>query len=406
MQAAPGGSAALGVSGAAAEALRILGASLLDDLDSLADRLALMILQREPRYGELGVPVHDDLRSACRANLERGIQSLSGAVPADTDPQDTSRETGRLRARQGVPLEAVLRSYRLGGRVIWEALLAASRQRFDGAYDEALLDAAGSVWRAIDGSSSALVDAYRLEESRARTRDLSRKHAFLNALIEGRGGDPTLVREASTALGMPEGSALLCVVAPVDSPREEPLRSPHDTLAAQGIVSCWAVRPQDIVGLVALGGRPESAVIEALQRCLSGRAGISPVLDGLAEAGSAYRMAQTAARTVSRTGLAALDDRLPEALLIDSPELVPRLLQVSLGGLLALPEPDRQTLLDTLDAVLAAGGSPTHAAQALYCHRNTVIYRLHRIETVTGRKVADPRDRLLLTLGLMASRIP
>ncbi|MCX6464794.1 MAG: helix-turn-helix domain-containing protein [Pseudonocardiales bacterium] len=74
------------------------------------------------------------------------------------------------------------------------------------------------------------------------------------------------------------------------------------------------------------------------------------------------------------------------------------------GGLLDLPPADRDTLLVTLEELLACGGSPTHAATALFCHRNTVIYRMRRIEAATGRRLADTRDRLLLTLALMAVR--
>jgi DNA-binding PucR family transcriptional regulator len=43
-----------------------------------------------------------------------------------------------------------------------------------------------------------------------------------------------------------------------------------------------------------------------------------------------------------------------------------------------------------------------HATEALYCHRNTVIYRAKQIEELTGRSLSDPRDKLLLSLGLLA----
>jgi DNA-binding PucR family transcriptional regulator len=75
-----------------------------------------------------------------------------------------------------------------------------------------------------------------------------------------------------------------------------------------------------------------------------------------------------------------------------------------LGALLDLPEPERATLLRTLEAVLAEGGSPTHAAATLYCHRNTVMYRISRIEALTNRRLAAPRDRMLLALGMLARR--
>ncbi len=387
---------------ASQEALRVLGDRLLDDLDGMADRLTVMVLQREPAYAERGMV--DELRSACRINLERGVQVLARRVPGGVDPKELSRTIGRRRARQGVPLESVLRAYRLGGRVIWESLLQVSRCRFDGSYDAALLDAASSVWRVNDGSSAVVVEAYRTEELRMHSHDLGRRHAVLDGLIEGRGSDPAFLREAATVLGMAETGPLLCVVAPVDPADEGPLRSPQEALAALGLAAMWFVRPQDEVGLVALGVRPARAVVEALRPCAAGRVGVSPELDGLGAVDTGYRMALTAARTLRGPGVAVLDDRLPEALLVDSPELAPRLVDTVLGRLLDLPAADRDTLLGTLEELLASGGSPTHAATALFCHRNTVIYRMRRIEAATGRRLAEPRDRLLLTLALMAVR--
>jgi DNA-binding PucR family transcriptional regulator len=64
--------------------------------------------------------------------------------------------------------------------------------------------------------------------------------------------------------------------------------------------------------------------------------------------------------------------------------------------------PQREALLATLRALLDHNGSPTHAAQALYCHRNTVIYRLKQLEELTGTRLSRARDRLVLGLALMA----
>ncbi len=81
----------------------------------------------------------------------------------------------------------------------------------------------------------------------------------------------------------------------------------------------------------------------------------------------------------------------------------PRLLSETLGPILALPKAQSQTLLDTLSALLQHDGSPTHAASDLYCHRNTVIYRMKQIEQLTSRSLTDPRDKMLLGLALMAN---
>ena len=58
-------------------------------------------------------------------------------------------------------------------------------------------------------------------------------------------------------------------------------------------------------------------------------------------------------------------------------------------------------LLATLGAWLAAGCSTTAAARELVVHRNTVTYRLGRVEQLTGRRLADSGTRLELQMALM-----
>src|SRR3984957_11808980 len=62
-------------------------------------------------------------------------------------------------------------------------------------------------------------------------------------------------------------------------------------------------------------------------------------------------------------------------------------------------------LIATLSAWLAAGCSTSAAAQALVVHRNTVTYRLGRVEQLTGRPLADSSTRLELQLALMIREI-
>jgi hypothetical protein len=405
--ASPGGGGAPDVH----EVLTELAHALLGDVEDLADQLTLMILDREDAYTERGVPIREDVRATCRSNMERALLVLAGEVPADTDPASLTVATAQRRARQGVPLEVVLRAYRLCGRLLWERMRAVSRDRFGGAYDRALLDVADEVWRMIDGSSARLVDAYRDEEARLRSRDLGRRYSMVEGLLEGRGGDPTVVREAAQTLGLPEHGDLLCVVAPIGDTGDEPLRAPREALRDAGLVSLWHPRRAEVVGLVALGPSGTDVartreVVSLLMPCAIGTVGVSPPVAGLAEVDAGLRLARLAARTLEpgEGRVAALDDRLPEALLADSPELTTRLRRTVLGALLDLPEPERATLMRTLEAVLAEGGSPTHAAATLYCHRNTVMYRISRIEALTNLRLAAPRDRMLLALGMLARR--
>lgn len=57
-------------------------------------------------------------------------------------------------------------------------------------------------------------------------------------------------------------------------------------------------------------------------------------------------------------------------------------------------------LLRSLDVFIENNGHWEHAAQALYCHRHTLRYRIKRIEALTGRDFSHARDRIELWLAL------
>jgi sugar diacid utilization regulator len=66
-------------------------------------------------------------------------------------------------------------------------------------------------------------------------------------------------------------------------------------------------------------------------------------------------------------------------------------------------ETGRAGLLSTLEAFLTEGSVIGTAAQ-LGIHRNTVLYRLKRIEELTGINLEDPEIRFLVHLALRAHR--
>lgn len=379
--------------GTARDSLTVLCRALLGEVDELADRLTARILEREGVYGVLGVPVHDDLRTTCRASLERLLTQLAGDLPPGVDAAALTVDTGRRRARQGVPLEVVLRAYRQCGRLVWERMRAVSRERFGGEHDGALLVVADDVWRILDASSDRLVDAYRREETRLRGAEIGRRWATLEGLLAGRGHEPVWALDAARVLGVDQDAPVVCVVLATGP--DDPLPVLADAF--------WHVRSAEVVGVV-LSEEPRE-VVAALRPVATGPVGVSPPVEGLGRLDVAYRWARLAARTLPPGAAAVvdLDERLPEALLAEAADLVPRLRRAALGDLLDLPAPERGTLLATLRAVLDADGSPSHAAGALYCHRNTVMYRLARLEALTGRRLADARDRLLLGLALVAA---
>ena len=62
----------------------------------------------------------------------------------------------------------------------------------------------------------------------------------------------------------------------------------------------------------------------------------------------------------------------------------------------------RADLVRTLRVYFSEGANASAAADRLFLHRNSMIYRLARIEELTGLDLKDPRANLALQLGLLS----
>jgi hypothetical protein len=392
------------------EALHDAWALLLDQSDSIADSITLTLFERDHELWErIGPEFRADVRSSTRQHIRRGLRILSAHHDAPDAPESAVelwRDTGRRRARQSVPLELVLNAYTLGARILWEALVA--RVTADPAIaidNQVLLLAARTVWSNLDVQNAVLIDAYRRESARMQRQDLQREQSVLDGLIEGRGADPVFADEARDALEIEPEDEIACVVALYDGTEaSDALGHAEDRLDRLGITARWHVRSGVYYGLLSGALPGERGLAELFETNTPCRIGVAVSTDGVAGFATAFQLAHRAAETVPRgvRRVVSVSERLPEVLLAGSPQVTPRLLAETLGPLLAQPKAQAQTLLDTLAALLRHDGSPTHAAADLYCHRNTVIYRMRQIEQLTGRSLTDPRDKMLLGLALMA----
>jgi DNA-binding PucR family transcriptional regulator len=93
------------------------------------------------------------------------------------------------------------------------------------------------------------------------------------------------------------------------------------------------------------------------------------------------------------------------ALIAASPRTARDLVESVLGEVVAMPIEDRETLLSTASAWFETAGSTAKAARRLFCHANTVRYRLNRLEALTGRTFGDPRDVADIRAAIIALRM-
>lgn len=379
---------------------------LAEQSDAIADDITLTLFERDTDiYERFGADLRVDVRQSTREHIRRGLGVLSGDRAQMVSARDTWRETGRRRARQGVPLELVINAYITGARKLWEALVERARTDVENAVDAEMLIRAGkAVWTNLDVQNGVLIEAYHREAARLQRQDLQRQQGVIDGLLEGRGADPDFARDAREALGVGADDPVACVVVLSDDSPADALVPVEDRLDRLGVLAFWHLRGGVYLGLLAGPLPDETGLAEIFAVAEAGRVGVGRSAGGMAGFATAFQLATRAAETLPRDarGVVPVSERLPEVLLAGSPQMVPLLLAQTLGPLLGQPEPQGRTLLETLAALLRHDGSPTHAAVDLYCHRNTVIYRMRQIEELTGRSLTDPRDKLLLSLAMIA----
>jgi PucR C-terminal helix-turn-helix domain/GGDEF-like domain len=386
--------------------LRLVVAEVAADLPELVEHVVQVIIEREAPYAARGAVLTEELRRSVQANLSGILQVLSEGRAIGDVELSVARSTGRRRAQQGVPLEAVLRGYRLGGQSLMGALLIRAGRR-SAAELSAFLDVSTVALEVVDRYAQAVVEGYRQSEAESRRRDAQRRQVVFDALLDGRGSDAAVVADAASLLALPMSGPYVVVVSTFDLAVDHTLSVARDACAAYGFTAAWHTRADREIGIVALKTAPVPRLVSILGSAAAGRVGISTVFHSLRQVPDACRLAETALHTVppDRHEAAWIEDRLVEALLAASPELARRLTQNAFGGVLALREPDRDLLLETLTAWFDSGRSPAVAAGQLYCHRNTILNRLRQVEKLTGRSLEDNRDLLAIYLALLALRL-
>jgi hypothetical protein len=147
-----------------------------------------------------------------------------------------------------------------------------------------------------------------------------------------------------------------------------------------------------------------AAVADRAQRAQRAAAGVASARVGLAELGAAWQEASAAARAVlaePRLGPVAEWASIgPFRLLTSLPPEAAH--DPAVRTLLA---PAHRELARTAEVFLDRAGQAGRTAAELGIHRQTLYYRLSRVEQLTGLDLDDGEDRLLLHMALKGARL-
>lgn len=384
--------------------LAVCAAELLERIDALADDLFRKITTEVAPYARLSDEIMADVRDFNERNLREQLTCMAHHRPVRTD---STRQSVRRRATQGVPLDAVLHAFLIGYRLLADALIDRAKQQPGTTMDD-IAQASMALWSLLDAASRTVNDVYRdTLVSLARADELQRL-LLLDALLTGKTADWAALGGTAASLGLPEQGPYVCVVADHGD-----VTAMEQAMLRGGLRSAWRPRPDGLAGIVALPapfpapGRAHASalalVLNVVGAAVTGRAGLSPAYTPLRESADALRLA-----TLARASLPAgthravtLDHDPAAALVAAGPDLALRMALTVLDPVLAAP--DRKDLMETLTAWLDSDtGSTTEIAEILYCHRNTVRNRLDRVSRLSGRSLHRPADVAALYAGVRA----
>ncbi len=380
--------------------------SLRRRVDRVSRRMAIEMARTIPLAEGFGggSAFGSEVLAACREGVGTMLSLWDESrPPSHAELQQLSRMGGRL-ASTGVPLDAILRAYRVAALVIWQHVIDAVRIHPE-IEAQSVLTAVGPLFDYLDAISVAVSTSYLETRERVR-REQDRQYDQFFSDVLGGTADLDMVAKAA------EGGTVL------EFPYQVVVVGAEDASAEATIATAWmvlgahvALYQSSVVALVP--GQPRIGTLERLLQVAVGSAeapwqmALGPTAASLIEVPAAVRAA--------RDALTVGQILLPDQHVYDSAKLHPYLswihdldglrdfVEGALGPLLERERTRSLPLRQTLEAVLGHDGLSA-AARSLGVHRHTLLYRTERIEDLVGNW-SDSEDRLRLELALRGSRL-
>lgn len=384
-----------------------------DDMDARAEAVFGQLRDRVPELARRMIarareviPEVADLDPEQQSRMERSLREVLDQICNHLTGADMRVDhlflAGWQRAEAGFPFAAIVSVVLETTRMFREAA-AALIPDDDRVLREMLSD---RMFSAVNVGTRTLLEGYQQAAVERAQRDTQRLSTLIEALLAGRGRDPDVQGTVAESLGLPLRGRFCVAVARQDKPFEAVgvgiQRRPNDSAR-----TVRRLTADEQVAIVSLADSDCRLVQQFCNDHPDARIGLSIEYADISETAEALRQARRAlaslAGTTRRAGVYG-DDPLAIVLLA-APREATELITRRLGAVRALAVQDRDMLLETIRAWFDAAGSTPQAANRLHCHRNTVRYRLQRVQELTGVSFDDPVSTAELRVALRACEL-
>lgn len=353
----------------------ILG-GLQRDAEMIGGRTADLIFDGIPAYRDIPwQEIHDQVVE----NTRRAVKSLrEGTAPRPEDVPEAA--VAAKRASQGVPVQDVLQAYRISLGVIRDRFLLLADE--GGAPTEVAVKGIQLLWETTDVVTLQLAVRHQDAEVQAARKDERQRLDFLRRLLTGSINAPDL-RSRAPRYGLSSDRPYVTIRAHAD---EEPLLA-----SLKRLIESNGEGTPSLVGLIEGDLAAVASQVPEIGT-LPVTVGVGYAA-GLADVPAAWEAASSTLATACAFGLAgvhSLEDLSLRSAVASEHDLGTMLIDRYLNPL----SDDGQfglQLEQSLRTFLSYGMNITRAARALIVHPNTLRYRLHRFQEMTGANFEDPR---------------
>ncbi|MER5539568.1 PucR family transcriptional regulator [Streptomyces mirabilis] len=351
-------------------------------------------------------------RASSRANALRMLTTLQRR-PGEPVPRGAPLETldlARALVRRGIELEVLVQSYRRGHDAAWRRWMdvAAATIEERGELVAVLRESSALLSDYLDGALDAAITRMQQERQDLFSGELALRAETIRLLLDGA---PISADRAGRRLDYDLDAQHTAVVLWADPPGEAHgvLEQTAGLLAAAAHARRPLTLPAGTSTLWAWIATRHTPDWDALHKAMSHAApGVRAVLGPSRDGPTGFRRSHSAALAAQRLlgdnpdgdRLTAYQDVEVVALAGHDVQQASEFVTSTLGPLCGT-DPALATLRLTLRVYLEEGGNAPRTAERLHTHRNTVLQRVARAESLLGYRLAERRLAVSLALELL-----
>jgi hypothetical protein len=363
-------------------------------LPAVAEEILTTIGREIPEYA---MPLEGSFGEGVRLGVTEALKQFVGLIRepgADRGPgREVYERLGRGEFENGRSLDSLQAAYRVGARIAWRRIAAASIEA--GLEGNTLSLLAESIFVYINELSADSTEGFAEAQSEKLGERLLRERRLVSALLRS----PPVSRAELDAL---------CAAASWQMPERASTLSCHERDLAEitrflpiEVISATV----DATGCIVVPDAGGPGRLNLLQKAVGGNPAALGPETSPADLAVSWHHARTAlgaieAGTLPGGSLIRVDEHLADLALFESRDLINRLGRSRLAPFEQLTPGAKSRMAETTVAWLEHRGNAAEMARALDIHPQTARYRVARLRELFGDSLDDPGSRFELELSL------